>query len=94
MRKTILAILLASAATHSLASPFCPWKIPSTEAKSERFINLTVVQFIVQNDEELQISYGGGNLGSGHDLRIPTKNRDEGSKLLKSMLDTAKQCDK
>lgn len=94
MSKTILAILLATATAHSLASPFCPWKIPSAETKSERFINLTVVQFIVQNDEELQISYGGGNLGSGHDLRIPTKNRDEASKLLKSMQETAKQCDK
>ncbi|WP_373976344.1 hypothetical protein NT239_06125 [Chitinibacter sp. SCUT-21] len=94
MLKTITAILLASSASYTLASPFCPWKLPSADAKSDKYINLTVVQFIQLNDEELQISYGGGNLGSGHDVRLPTKNREEGTKLLKSMSDTAKQCDK
>jgi hypothetical protein len=99
MQQTIMAILLATCASTSQAkpsqaSPFCLWKIPAGEPKSERFINLTVVQFIQQSDEELQISYGGGNLGSGHDIRIPTKNREEGTKLLKNMLDSAKLCDK
>jgi hypothetical protein len=94
MRHPFLAILLSSWAAHSLASPFCPWKIPSAEPKADRFINFTVVQSIEQSDEAILISYGGGNLGSGHELKIPTKSRDEGSKLMKSMLDTAKQCDK
>ncbi|QLG88630.1 hypothetical protein HQ393_10480 [Chitinibacter bivalviorum] len=94
MHRHILLFLLLCSAHIASASPFCPWKLPGPDAKNDRFINLTVVQFINQSDEELQISYGGGNLGSGHDIRIPTKNREEGTKILKSMLETAKQCDK
>jgi hypothetical protein len=90
MKLGLIAFLLSGGA---FATPFCAWKIPQ-DTKPERWINLTVVQFIDVGDEEVRISFGGGNLGSGHDIRIPTKNREESVKLLKSMQDFAKQCDK
>ncbi|MGL6040764.1 MAG: hypothetical protein ACRC01_06150, partial [Deefgea sp.] len=67
--------------------------VPS-EAKTDRFINLTVVQFVDVGDEDVKIAFGGGNLGSGYDIRIQTKIREDGSKILKSMQDAAKQCEK
>ncbi|WP_410497500.1 hypothetical protein [Chitinibacter sp. S2-10] len=94
MRYISIAAVFTFLAGSCQAASFCLWKIPAPESKTERFINLTVVQFIQQSDEELVISYGGGNLGSGHDMRIPTKNREEGAKLIGSMRDTVKACDK
>lgn len=88
-----LILALSLTASFSFAATFCPWKIPN-EAKTERFVNLTVVQFVDLSDEDVKIAFGGGNLGSGYDIRIPTKNRDEGSKIIKSMQETAKQCAK
>ncbi|WP_297573528.1 hypothetical protein [uncultured Deefgea sp.] len=84
---------LSLTAVPLYAATFCPWKIPS-DSKTERLINLTVVQFIDVNDEEVKIAFGGGNLGSGHDIRLATKNRDDGNQLIKSMQNAAKQCDK
>ncbi len=86
-------VALSLTASHSFAATFCPWKVPS-DAKTERFINLTVVQFVDLGDEDVKIAFGGGNLGSGYDIRIQTKNRDDGSKIIKSMQDAAKLCTK
>ncbi|WP_035059912.1 hypothetical protein [Andreprevotia chitinilytica] len=91
MRLLLLPVLLLIPAL-SQAGPFCPWKLPG-DAKSERYLNLTVVQYIELTDSELHLTYGGGNLGSGHDARIPVKSRDEAQKLLQDMRDTAKHCD-
>jgi hypothetical protein len=86
-------VALSLTASHSFAATFCPWKVPS-DAKSERLINLTVVQFVDLSDEDVKIAFGGGNLGSGYDIRIQTKNREDGGKIIKSMQEAAKQCDK
>jgi len=97
MRKIAMKIscvlALSLTASHGFAATFCPWKVPN-EAKTERFINLTVVQFVDLSDDDVKIAFGGGNLGSGYDIRIPTKSREEGSKIIKSMQDAAKQCTK
>lgn len=87
-----LLLLLLCCAGPAVAAPFCPWKVPG-DAKPERHINLTVVQYVELTDNELHIAYGGGNLGSGHDIRLSLKNRDEGQKLLQDMRDTARRCD-
>lgn len=86
-------VALSLTASHAVAATFCPWKVPS-DAKTERFINLTVVQFVDLGDEDVKIAFGGGNLGSGYDIRIPSKSRDDSGKIIKSMQEAAKQCDK
>jgi hypothetical protein len=93
MRQIAIVLTCILTAAPSFAATFCPWKTPS-EAKTERFINLTVVQFIDIGDEDVKIAFGGGNLGSGYDVKIPTKSREDGFKILKAMQDAAKQCDK
>jgi hypothetical protein len=85
----IIAALLLS--NTVLASPFCLWPVPGSETK--RFINLTVVQTIDITNEELRIAFGGGNLGSGHEIKLAIKNRAEGLKTLQEMSDTAHRCD-
>ena len=93
MRHIALALSVILTAATSAAATFCPWKAPG-EAKPERFVNLTVVQYVDIADEELRVSFGGGNFGSGFEIKIATKSREDGLKILKTMQDAAKQCDK
>ena len=88
-----LILPLSLTAASSFAATFCPWKAPA-EVKPERFINLTVVQYVDLSDEEIRISFGGGNLGGGYEVKVATKNREDGMKILKSMQEASKQCDK
>ncbi|WP_027468715.1 hypothetical protein [Deefgea rivuli] len=93
MRQIAIALSFILTATTSAAATFCPWKILG-EAKPERFINLTVVQYVDIADDELRVSFGGGNFGSGYDVKIAIKTREDGLKILKAMQETAKQCDR
>ncbi|STR46023.1 hypothetical protein [Iodobacter fluviatilis] len=86
-----LLMITALLSNGVFAAPFCPWPVPGSETK--RFINLTVVQTIEITDEELRIAFGGGNLGSGHEIKLSIKNRADGLKTLQEMSDTARRCD-
>lgn len=85
----MLSTLLFSHA--AIAAPFCPWPVPGTETR--HFINLTVVQTIDISDSEFRIAFGGGNLGSGHEIKLAIKQRADGQKILQDMSDTARLCD-
>lgn len=85
-------LLLLLLGTPSWAASFCPWKVPG-EARTERYINLTVVQYVEVGDESVRIAFGGGNLGSGHDVVLLVKNRDEGRQLLANLEAAARRCD-
>ncbi|QBC44169.1 hypothetical protein C1H71_11925 [Iodobacter fluviatilis] len=87
-RFMLISLILCQTA---LASPFCPWPVPGSDSK--RFINLTVVQTIDINDEEIKVAFGGGNLGSGHEIKTAIKNRAEGQKILQEMSEAARRCD-
>ncbi|WP_028452691.1 hypothetical protein [Chitinilyticum aquatile] len=76
------------------AATFCLYPLPPAEGKPSRMLNLTVVQFVELADRELKISFGGGNLGSGHEVLIPLKNRAEGQRMLDEMAAQSRQCDK
>ncbi|AZN37616.1 hypothetical protein [Iodobacter ciconiae] len=90
--KQPLMIITALLLSHScFAAPFCPWPVPGNETK--RFINLTVVQTIDIGNEELRIAFGGGNLGSGHEIKLAIKSHAEGLKTLQEMTETARRCD-
>jgi hypothetical protein len=99
MRSVFLAAFLMAglASTTAQAAPFCLWHAPwgkDMQGKPDRWLNLTVVQYIDVTDTDVHIVFGGGNLGSGHDLHIQVKNRDEAQKILKDLNDTAKACDR
>lgn len=76
------------------AATFCLYPLPAMEGKPSRMVNLTVVQFVELTDRELKISFGGGNLGSGHEVLIPLKSRAEGQRFLEEMAAQSRQCDK
>ncbi|WP_028454136.1 hypothetical protein [Chitinilyticum litopenaei] len=91
IRLNCLLLLLASGLAQAV--PFCLYPLPVSEGKPARMINLTVVQYVDLTDRELKISFGGGNLGSGHEVSIPLKNRREGEALLAAMADASRRCD-
>lgn len=76
----------------AVASPaFCLFEIePRPEQRT--FINLGIVQYIELRPDELRISYGGGNLGSGHEFRMPLRREDEGLGYIQRMKETATRC--
>ncbi|XZG69447.1 hypothetical protein ACTSKR_12400 [Chitinibacteraceae bacterium HSL-7] len=91
MRMLVTGVLVC--ATHAaMAAPFCPWLVPG-DGKSERYVNLTVVQYIDVGDDAVRIAFGGGNLGSGHELNLPVKSRAEAHALLEKMQQASRQCD-
>ncbi len=91
LRLAVPALML-SFAVPAMAAPFCPYKLPG-EGKMERYLNLTVVQYVDVGDDVVLVSYGGGNFGAGHELRIKVPNRAEGLEWLRKMSEAAKACD-
>jgi hypothetical protein len=82
-------------AQESSATPgstaFCLFEVPLVSEKRV-FINLGIVQYVEVLRDELRISYGGGNLGSGHEVRVPIKNADEANALLHRLKQAAADC--
>ena len=92
-----LPFIAATLALPAMAAPFCVWKVPASKdaaMKFDRYLNLTVVQYIDVSDTDVHIVFGGGNLGSGHDLHIPVKNRAEGQRIVQDLTDVGHACDK
>ncbi len=70
---------------------FCLFALPSDNG-SQRWINLGIVQFVDVHADYVQITYGGGNLGSGHEAKLPLKSRDEAPAILARLRQTAEDC--
>lgn len=79
----LAACLLASPvfAEEAGSSAFCLFPLPS-DSGVQRWINLGIVQYVDVRPDEVRIYFGGGNLGSGHEARIPAKGREEADALL------------
>jgi len=97
-RFSLLLALLApplSAAQDTMpaggSTAFCPFPLPA-ENGTQRSINLGIVQYIDVRADEVKIAFGGGNLGSGHEARIPVQNRDEADAVLARLRQTAARC--
>jgi hypothetical protein len=73
------------------STAFCLFEV-SGHGEKKVFINLGIVQYIEVLRDELRISYGGGNLGSGHEVRLPIKNVDEANVFLQRLKQTAADC--
>ena len=53
------------------STAFCLYELPADDSGKRRWLNLGIVQYVEFNRNELKIAYGGGNLGSGHEFKIP-----------------------
>lgn len=70
---------------------FCLFELPATGEKRV-WINLGIVQYVEASTGEVKIVYGGGNLGSGHEARVPVKTYEESEELLRRLVQTAQNC--
>ena len=75
-------------ATPTASASFCLFEVaPQTDRRT--FLNLGIVQYVELRTDELRIYYGGGNLGSGHEFRLPLRDNAEGEAYLQRMQATA-----
>jgi hypothetical protein len=56
------------------------------------WLNLGIVQYVEMRSDEVRVYYGGGNFGSGHELRVRIASRDEGLTFLQRMQAAAARC--
>lgn len=95
MRAALLLALLLQA-TGALAqatgsTAFCLFPVPA-DGGVQRWINLGIVQYVEARNDDVRIYYGGGNLGSGHEARIPVKSREEADAVLSRLRRSAALC--
>ncbi len=97
MRTTLLLTLLVQAlpalAQDAGSTAFCLFPVPA-EGGLQRWINLGIVQYVEARPDDVRIYYGGGNLGSGHEARIPVKSREEADAVLARLRRSAALCAK
>ena len=71
---------------------FCLYRLPSDDSGKQRWINLGVVQFVEVGRDEVKVIYGGGNLGSGYEARIPVTSAEAAHAQLERMREAAAAC--
>ena len=79
-----------SSALTAGSSGFCLFEVTAGERR--QWINLAIVQYIEQRTDEIRVYYGGGNFGSGYEVRIPAKTADEASAVIQKMKREAARC--
>ena len=78
--------------TSAGSSAFCLYELPADIDGKRRWVNLGIVQYVEFNRNELRIYYGGGNLGSGHEARIPVTNSAQVDEALNKIRQVAANC--
>jgi len=73
------------------STAFCLFPLPA-ENGNQRWVNLGIVQYVEARADAVQITYGGGNLGSGYDAKIPVKSADEARAVVIRLRQTAEDC--
>ncbi|QSI76359.1 MULTISPECIES: hypothetical protein [Niveibacterium] len=73
------------------STAFCLFALPP-ENGNQRWVNLGIVQYVEARADAVQITYGGGNLGSGYDAKIPVKSADEARAVMQKLRQTAEDC--
>ena len=71
---------------------FCLYEVPVDDSGKRKWINLGIVQYIDLNRGDLRIYYGGGNFGSGYEVKVPVANAAEGLALLDRVRQAAASC--
>lgn len=82
----------AATATAKGSPTFCLYELPPDQDGKRRWINLAIVQYVEFNRKELKIYYGGGNLGSGHEARLPVHNPAQLDEILEKIRLMAANC--
>lgn len=78
--------------TPAAGSPaFCLFEVPAS-GERRQWVNLAHILYIEQRNEEIRAYFGGGNLGSGHEARIPAKTPEEAAAVLQKMRNEAARC--
>lgn len=73
------------------STAFCLFELPGEDGK-RRWINLGIVQYVEYTRNELRLYYGGGNLGSGHEARLPVPSSDKLEETLDKVRQAAATC--
>jgi len=74
------------------STAFCLFELPMDEGSRRRWINLGIVQYVDVGNGDVKLAFGGGNLGSGHEVRIPVATRDEALAFIDRMRQAAGEC--
>lgn len=77
--------------TGVASTSFCLFEV-APQADRRTFLNLSIVQYIELRADEIRIYYGGGNLGSGHEFRLPVRSNEEAQAYLQRMQAAAANC--
>lgn len=83
---------VAAAAGGSSSASFCLFEASSPQSDKRIFLNLGIVQYVELRADEVRVYYGGGNLGSGHEFRMPVRSNEEALAYLQQMQATAASC--
>lgn len=78
-------------AAEAGSTAFCLFPLPA-DGGTQRFINLGIVQYVDVRADEVRLYFGGGNLGSGHEARLPARGRDEAEAILARLRSAAARC--
>lgn len=73
------------------STAFCLFEMPA-QAERRVFVNLGIVQYVELRPDEVRVYFGGGNLGSGHEFRLPLHGPDDGPAYLRRMQARAAEC--
>lgn len=73
---------------------FCLFEIPASpdDGGKQRYLNLTIVQYIEVGDDGVKVVYGGGALGSGYEVKLPAASREEAEDIVARMQKVASLC--
>ncbi|MGB0128270.1 MAG: hypothetical protein WBP72_11585 [Rhodocyclaceae bacterium] len=74
------------------STAFCLFEVSNGSSTPRRFINLGIVQYVELAPDEVRIYYGGGNFGSGHEVKIPVRSREQGQEVLARLNKAARGC--
>ena len=70
---------------------FCLFEVPSGVDRRQ-WVNLAHVQYIEHRNDDVRFYFGGGNFGSGHEVRIPAKSAEEAGAILQKLKREAARC--
>lgn len=95
----LFAACLAGAEEVNAARPpdsgspsFCLFEVPSDDGARRRWVNLGIVQYVEAGNSEVRLVFGGGNLGSGHEARIPMASKDASMAFVERLRKVAGEC--
>lgn len=83
---------LAAPLGGSSSASFCLFEASLPQSDKRIFLNLGIVQYVELRADEVRVYYGGGNLGSGHEFRMPVRSDEEAQAYLQRMQATAANC--